>query len=157
MPAIIRIPFEGDEIQAVIDDDGERWVCVLPICKALGIDCSTRFMTPRNGPTLFSFLKTTTYFELDQGCRVVRLDDLNEWLQSIRMESVASITKLIAYQHHCANEVRLHLKRRAARAPHFDMAQAFDRAVSAALAPLIDRLAAIEARIGIENTTKEGE
>ena len=157
MPVIIRIPFYGDEIKAIVDDDGEQWVCVLPICKALGIDCSTRFMAPRNGPTLFSFLKATTYFALDQGCRVVRLDDLTEWLQSIRMESVASITKLNAYQSDCTNAVRLHFKRRAARAPHFDMAQAFDRAIAAALAPLIDRLAAIEARLGIENTTKEGE
>jgi hypothetical protein len=101
-----QVEFYGDEIPAVVVDDGQIFVPLRPICDFLGVDWSAQSRRIRRDTVLSESTSTVAVTATDGRERemlCLQLDYLNGWLFGINANRVKSEVKekLILYQREC--------------------------------------------------------
>ena len=158
MSNLVKVEFHGDTLEAIVDESGTPWVSLRPICDTFGLVLYIEGDRIIRNPALTArMVRTTPEFTGPESVPYcIRLDCLTAWLRSIDPDAIAanSQTRLTNYRHECAYAVLATLKGRTEQATGLDIAQAVDRSIATRLAPVIDRLAAIEAKLGLADVKK---
>lgn len=117
MSTLVRVPFHGDELEAVAED-GKVWVGLRKLCENLGVDMSSQLKKLR-GESWACMVEMTTQAEGDGQRRVttmVGLDTVPGWLFTVKAGKVKPEVrdKLDRYKRECARVLADHFFNRKA-------------------------------------------
>jgi len=107
----IVMPFDGNRVEVIKDEQGNAWVSVRSVCLGIGVDNKTQRRKIENNPTFNRGHMTSV--AADGKNRIVfciSLSHLNLWLGSINPSRTQEPMRssLIAYQRECAEVLFKH-------------------------------------------------
>lgn len=108
MSNLVRVPFHGDELDAVRDERG-AWVSIRRVCEVLGVSHEPQFAKlKRKAWATMTMIVTVAEDGKNREIACVHLDSLPMWLATIEPSKVkpAVRDKLADYQRECAKVLR---------------------------------------------------
>lgn len=116
---LVKVPFHGDELDAVQDEGGKVWVSLRRCCENLGIDVESQRKKLKEKPWATTVENTAVAEDgKSRAMTCIDLDTLPMWLASIETRKLkpAIRDKLIRYQKECARVLADHFFRKPAGA-----------------------------------------
>jgi len=106
----VVVPFNGQEVLAVRDQDGKVWISVKRICENIGVDPRSQRIKIQSD-SRFRWGDITLPSEGgEQTCICIPLEQLNGWLFTINVNKVREDIrpKLLTYQQECMDVLYKH-------------------------------------------------
>ena len=107
----IVMPFDGNRVEVIKDEQGNAWVSVRSVCLGIGVDNKTQRRKIENNPTFsWGHMTSTGPDGKNYSMFCISLSHLNLWLGSINPSRTQEPMRssLIAYQHECAEVLFKH-------------------------------------------------
>lgn len=111
MNNMVQVPFHGDTLLAVKDEQGQVWVALKRMCEALGMAFEPQFTKLKNKRWAgITMIVTPDAKGVEQRTFCLNLDSVPMWLATIDTNRVAPdvASKLEQYQLECARVLRDH-------------------------------------------------